>query len=85
MVGINVVGKVLNIGEKILSCLDVYIGVLIDDFVIKGINEFYCLLILCVEYCLLLCYDNVDLRLMDMGYEFGMIFEERYVCFNEKC
>lgn len=85
MVGINVVGNVLGIGEKIFSCLDVYIGVFIDDLVIKGINELYWLLILCVEYWLLLCYDNVDLCFIDMGYELGLILEECYVRFNEKC
>lgn len=49
---------------------------MIDDLVIKGINEFYCLLMLCVEYCLILWYDNVDLCLIEMGYEIGLVKEE---------
>ena len=75
MAGINAAGNVLGTGEKILSRSDAYIGVLIDDLVTKGTNE---------PYRLLLRHDNADLRLTDMGYELGLISEERYARFNEK-
>ena len=84
MAGINAAGKVLGTGEKILSRSDAYIGVLIDDLVTKGTNEPYRLLTSRAEYRLLLRHDNADLRLTDMGYELGMISEERYARFNEK-
>ena len=84
MAGINAAGNVLGTGEKILSRSDAYIGVLIDDLVTKGTNEPYRLLTSRAEYRLLLRHDNADLRLTDVGYELGMISEERYARFNEK-
>ena len=78
MAGINAAGNVLGTGEKILSRSDAYIGVLIDDLVTKGTNEPYRLLTSRAEYRLLLRHDNADLRLTDIGYDLGMISEERY-------
>lgn len=84
MAGINAAGRVLGKGETILSRSDAYIGVLIDDLVTKGTNEPYRLLTSRAEYRLLLRHDNADLRLTDLGYELGMVSEERYARFNEK-
>lgn len=84
MAGINAAGKVLGKDDVILRRSDAYIGVLIDDLVTKGTNEPYRLLTSRAEHRLLLRHDNADLRLTDIGYEIGMISEERYAKFNQK-
>ncbi|THH31276.1 hypothetical protein EUX98_g2911 [Antrodiella citrinella] len=80
--GVNAGLSALRRPPLILTRADGYVGVMIDDLIMKGAEEPYRMFTSRSEYRMTIRADNADLRLTELGRAAGIVSDDRWSVFT---